>query len=148
MFEQFPDMERFDEIIVCPSADRNQPAVCIVQRGDDQDGCPPVGWICPQHSTQFETVGLRHHQVEDEKIGVFVVCDFNCLAAFVQGNHFIAIHQKHLFKKCCRSLIVIYHDDLCHSLFSTSNNGWLINTVQCLLRSTAVKLIAQKCIKL
>src|SRR4030095_12795932 len=101
MVKQLPDVKWLDEIIVCPGPDRDQPAVGIIQGCNDQDRCPAILRICPQHPTEFEAVRLRHHQVEDEKIRVFSVRDLDCLAAFIQCNDFVTIHEQYLLEEGC-----------------------------------------------
>ena len=103
---------------LCASAQRDQFAVFVSERGDNDNGCAVEDRVSSEHPAQFKAVNSGHQQVNDRDVGTareelsqggHAVEGANCLEPRVgektlhEAHHGGVIIHEQYFVHCCPS---------------------------------------------
>ena len=117
------DAKGLCEVIVCACAERDDLAVGVIQRSDDDDGGAFVFGIGAQHSAEFKAVRFGHHQVENEEVGAGQLGNPHRFRTLVFHYRFKTLHGQHFLVQCGGFHFIVHNHDLRHKINSILYNA-------------------------
>ena len=114
---QIADMEGFAQKPVRPGPDGDHAAIGIIERRNDDNGRLTEIRVLPEHATQLKPSRFRHHQVQQDHIGLFLNRHFHGFAAVVHCDRLVRARQQNCLQEIGRTFVIIYNEDLCHNVY-------------------------------